>query len=248
MRIFALSDLHLGLGVNKPMDRFGSVWHQHHEKIQKAVRARLGADDWLLIPGDISWAINVEQARLDLQLIHELPGKKLLLRGNHDYWWTSMSKVERFARAHALTSLYFIDEHFKELSAEASAQVAPWLVAGCRLWTNERDFEKAEDAKILERELQKLERVTQRVRARLESGENDPNRTVLMLHYPPFSRDCEQNRATDLIEESGIKRVIYGHLHGHAGKESFEGVLRGVRYQMVAGDHVAFWPQRVDED
>jgi len=228
-RIFAIADTHLGRGVDKPMDIFGPAWERHAERLAEHWTEAVEADDWVLLPGDISWGMHLEEARADLEFLAELPGRKLLLKGNHDYWWTSRAKVEAF-----LPDRMFI------LQNDAFDLGDGIGVVGTRGW-QPPDAPRASghDAKIYAREVQRLALSIQAARGRFD-------RLIAMLHYPPYYVGIGATEFVPLLEEAGVAVCVYGHLHGRDHRFAFQGERGGVRYQFVAADYLQFRPAQVD--
>ena len=242
-RLFAIADLHLSFAQPKPMDVFGDAWSQHVEQLETAWRERVGSGDVVLVAGDISWAMRLSGALPDLEWIDRLPGRKVLIRGNHDYWWESISKL----RALPLPSL-----HFLQYDAVVFGDLA---VGGTRMWDlpevswpQERRAlpedvragartTDAQNAKILARELTRLDLSL----GRLPDG---VAHRVAMLHYPPISSDGRGSRASRAMAAHGVELCVFGHLHslGHLPRAGTDCVVDGTRYLLVAGDHVAFQP------
>jgi predicted phosphohydrolase len=234
MRCFAISDLHLSFSSDKPMDRFGPHWARHWEKVEQHWRAAIGEDDLVLLPGDHSWALKLEEADQDLQFIASLPGHKVLSKGNHDYWWQSLSKVRK--RHPGL--------HFLQTDA---LRLGPAAICATRGWDlpPPDGFDDPQDEKIYLRELERLKLALQAL---------DPAAPcrIAMLHYPPLFPYRRQTAFTDLLEQFRIDICVYGHLHGGHGHKPFTGRKGGVHYQLVACDILNFqplsiaWPERVD--
>lgn len=224
MRIFAIGDLHLPGGDKKPMDVFGRHWENHFAHICEDWRARVAPQDVVLIPGDISWAMHLQAAGDDLRAIAQLPGQKILLRGNHDYWWSSLTQVRNA-----------LPEGCYALQNDA-LMFGGVLFCGTRGWTcpNDTNF-TAQDEKLYLREGARLELSLKEGRRRY----GDMPLCVL-LHYPPFTDSMEDTHFTRLIEEYGAKRVVYGHLHGASIARAFCGVRNGVRYDLVSCDALGF--------
>lgn len=225
MAIFAIADLHLSHFEEKSMDIFGAHWKGHWQKIETAWRERVTKEDLVLIPGDISWAMQMRQAQPDLDAIGALPGQKLLLRGNHDYWWSSLAQVRQALPAgmHALQNDCF--------AYQGGA------VCGTRGWVQGAAAQGAQDAKLLCREIGRLKLSLQSARQR-----GLPIR-LAMFHFPPFDEKQTPNEMTALLAEYGVTRAVYGHLHGKSLKNAFEGTLEGVRYELVSCDHLDFAPK-----
>ena len=225
MKLFAIADLHLPGGDDKPMDVFGAQWDRHFERISEDWRARVSDGDTVLIAGDISWAMQLKSAVPDLSAIAALPGRKLLIKGNHDYWWSSLSQV-RDAMPEGMTPL----QH-------SAADIGPAVVCGTRGWvfpTGEAPLEPA-DQKIYERELIRLELALQSAQ-KLAEG-----RPILaMTHYPPLYDQCRDTAFTALMERYGVAWAICGHLHGAGIKAGFTGEHNGVHYALTSCDALEF--------
>lgn len=220
MSVYAIADLHLP-ARQKPMDVFGEHWKDHFERISADWAARVSPDDVVLLPGDLSWAMRLEEAAEDLASIARLPGRKLLLRGNHDYWWSSIGRVRR-----ALGEGMFALQN-------DSVLIDGRLYAGSRGWTLPGAETSPEDARIYERERLRLEMSLRH--ARLQSA--DAPLTV-MMHYPPRTED--QTGFSDLLEAYGASDCVYGHLHGAAIYGAIRGLYGGVRYHQVSCDGLGF--------
>lgn len=230
MALFALADLHLGEAVDKPMDIFGAAWTRHPDQIQTAWRELVGSEDTVLIPGDISWAMSLEDARPDLDWIAALPGRKILLRGNHDYWWSSIGRLRQT-----------LDASVTALQNDAFA-VEQWAVCGSRGWLlpSHPKFTAADDV-VYRREAQRL-RMSLDAAARLGTPK------VAMMHYPPTDYSATDTLYTDLLEAYEVKLCVYGHLHGAASRFAFTGEKGGVRYQLVSSDYLGFRPARLSTE
>ena len=195
--VFAISDLHLGTCVDKPMDVFGKKWEGHYEKIVRDWWQKVGEEDVVLLAGDFSWAMTLEEAKEDFLKVAALPGKKVILKGNHDYWWQSLSKVKGI-----------LPEGFFVLQNDV-VRIGNYLFCGSRGWTTESDSE--EDKKIYDRELIRLElslKEMQKCRA-------DGDVVIGMTHYPPFDLSQQPTAVTQLFDKYGVGKVVYGHLHGN---------------------------------
>ncbi len=231
MRIYGISDLHLSFSTDKPMHVFGEHWRGHHEKMAAAWDEMVGADDVVLCPGDLSWAMKLEEAAKDLAWIAARPGRvKVLTRGNHDYWWSAIGKVRR-ALPPTLVALQ-----------NDAVDLGDVVVAGSRLWAcpGALDFDAADD-KIYLREVGRLKSSLEAGRAL--AGERP---LIAAIHYPPFDRAQKDTAYSRLIEEHGVKLCVYGHLHGaRAHKTAFEGERNGVVYRLIACDRLGFEPVQV---
>lgn len=220
MAVFAISDLHLPARV-KPMDVFGEHWKNHFDRIRADWRERVAPGDLVLLPGDLSWAMRLEEAREDLASIAELPGQKLLLRGNHDYWWSSIGRVRRA-----------LPEGTWALQND-SVLIGGRLYAGSRGWTIPAGDAEPEDVRIYERERLRLEMSLKNARAK----DADAPITA-MMHYPPLTD--ELTGFSDILEAYGVTDCVYGHLHGAGLYGAVRGERRGVRYHQVSCDGLEF--------
>lgn len=224
--IWALADLHLSGLSNKPMDIFGHEWENHPDRIRQGWKENVKDDDLVIIPGDISWAMRFADAASDLDWLAALPGQKILVRGNHDYWWESISKV----RANLPAGIRAIQNDHVIYQG--------WAICGTRGWICPGDlrFEQEDDQKIYLREIQRLE-------LSLKSAYDRGYRQIIAaLHFPPFNIKREPSGFTELLAAYGVKICVYGHLHAEARKLAFEGELAGTRYVFVAADHLEFKP------
>ncbi|MCL6568392.1 MAG: metallophosphoesterase [Meiothermus silvanus] len=227
MRVFAIADPHLSRAFPKPMDIFGGNWEGHPEAFFSGWREMVGPEDLVIIAGDISWAMRLEDALLDLQDIAKLPGTKVLLRGNHDYWWGSIGRV----RSALPNSMYALQNDSLVIGDVAIAGTRGWDVPGSRELT-------PEDAKIYRREVERL-------RLSLESLKGKPyGYLVLALHYPPFGPGGEKSAFTDLIEQYRPDAVLYGHLHGADGRRLPQD-WKGIPLHFVAADYLQFKPKLI---
>lgn len=233
MQIFGLSDLHLSFSSDKPMDVFGEHWRDHAQKMAASWDELVGPDDVVLVPGDISWALRLEQAAADLAWIGARPGRaKILVRGNHDYWWSAIGKVRK-ALPPTLVALQ-----------NDAVDLGEVVVTGSRLWScpGALDF-TADDEKVYLREIERLKLSLQAGRAL--AGDRP---LLAAIHYPPFAADRARSPTaySELLEEFGVKLCVYGHLHGRpAHRTAFEGERGGVTYRLIACDHLDFRPARV---
>jgi uncharacterized protein len=231
VKIFAISDLHLSFSVDKPMDIFGPHWSGHPERIREAWLNSVSENDVVLIPGDISWAMKIEEARDDLDFIHALPGKKVIIKGNHDYWWSTLSKVKQ-ALPPSIIPLQFTAVAFDDVG-----------IAGSRLWIDpELNLENTtvEDKKIWKRELGrfglslKALPVTSRIR-------------IFMTHYPPISLDGKIGKAIQAASPYHCDIWVFGHMHlgTPLNYEGFNRIIDNTRFEFVSADFLEFHPKLV---
>lgn len=228
MRIFAIADLHLP-AKTKPMDVFGAHWERHFEKISQSWRENVAADDVVMLPGDLSWAMTLSEAMEDILSVGELPGKKLILRGNHDYWWSSIGRV-RDALPPGMMAIQ-----------NDAVKIGNAVFAGSRGWTCLS--KEAADEKIRAREQMRLEMSLKAARV---LDENAP--LYVMTHYPPVLPDCMDTPEGEMISRYGAKCVCYGHLHGPSVRHGFEGEWLGVQYHLVSCDALGFALKLVGEE
>lgn len=228
MGIYAISDLHLSLGSPKPMDIFGEAWRDHDKRIAANWDALVKPEDTVLLPGDHSWALKFEDAAADLEWIAARPGRKIMTRGNHDYWWRreSTNRIQKL-----------MDSSIQLLHGRGIVIVVEGVgIAGTRGWRVEAaEDTDVGDEKVLNRELLYLERGLSELPPEVE-------KRIVMLHYPPFDADMGPNAFADIIRAHKVDIVVYGHIH--AGRY-LEGDVNGIEYRLVAADRVEFSPVRV---
>lgn len=234
MKLFALGDLHLDGKQNKPMDVFSEKWINHRERIYDNWRDTVAEDDCVLMPGDFCWAMRLEDAADDLFSVASLPGTKLLIRGNHDYWWTSPTKMRTMLPA-----------GMKIIQNDA-VDMGRFIACGTRGWTlpGSPDF-KTDDIKIFEREAGRLELTLNAAMRFYEADGSKP--IILMFHYPPLPENGEDTRFTEIIARYPVKQVVYGHLHAQSCRTAFEEEKNGVSYTLVSADHLDFCPKLIAE-
>ena len=233
MSVFVMGDLHLSLAVNKPMDLFGGVWNGYVEKIRTAWLELISQDDTVLLAGDTSWGMSLDEALLDFQFIEALPGKKLLLKGNHDYFWTTVTGMRRFLTEHGLTTIDFLHNAAVELNGIA--------YCGTRGWFLENEGTGvSEGGKVYRRELIRLQ-------ASLEEGKKTgAEELVAVLHYPPIFQNFSCTEILEILHAYGVRRCYYGHLHGRSLRYAKEGTQGGITYTCISADRLNFRPMRID--
>jgi predicted phosphohydrolase len=227
MSIFAISDLHLALSIDKPMDVFGSRWGGYMDKIKTYWNETITDNDYVIIPGDISWATYLEQAVMDFTYIDSLPGRKIISKGNHDYWWTTLTKLEAFISKNGFSTISFM--HNNSYNVEKS------IICGTRGWKLPGDDEFSEDdRKIYNRELNRLE-------ISLKNSSDGCNENIIVaLHYPPFNSRKEASGFVDIMNRYNVNTCIYGHLHGEGHKNAVDGIVNGISFKCVAADYLKF--------
>ena len=233
MRVFAIGDLHLEGGSGKTMDRFGEHWHNHDVKIFEAWERLVTVDDLVLVLGDTSWAMRLEDAMPDLERVGRMKGHKLLLKGNHDYWWQSLAKLNRI-----------LDSSI-EIVNGSSTIIDRVAVSGTRGWTCPNDsFFEERDLKIYEREVGRLKAALESLRGR----EAEYDSLIVALHYPPTNDRHDASGFTELIDEFRADVCVYGHVHGEFIKTALTGLRGRTMYRLVSADAVNFSPSRIELD
>lgn len=223
MALYSISDLHLSLQGDKPMNVFGDNWFMHHEKIKENWFNKINKEDTVLICGDISWSIKIEQGLDDLNWLHELPGRKVLCRGNHDYWWNSINKLNKLYE-----DIDFIQNNFFTFE--------DYALCGSRGWNLKTENYTEHDYKILNREII-------RMKLSLEAATSKGYKKIIVLmHYPPVNDTFESSPFTELFTSYGVETVLYGHLHGPSLQKVFSGEFQGVNYILTSSDYLNFNP------
>lgn len=220
MSIFAISDLHLSFSSDKPMDIFGACWDNYWQKICEDWESKVGEDDVVLIAGDISWAMTLENALIDITEIAKLKGKKVFIKGNHDYWWNSLSKIKN-----ALPDGFYVIQN-------DALKLDGVIIAGSRLWNV--SSQSAEDLKILAREKTRLELSLKKAHEIRQNNE----KIIAMCHFPPFDVTLSDSEFTTMFEEYGVSSVVYGHLHGKDCRAVNHLNKNGVEYFLTSCDKV----------
>lgn len=229
--LWALADLHLSLSGEKPMEVFGETWKSHAGRMAEAWDRSVADRDTVLLPGDLSWAKSLEGAAVDLEWIGERPGGKIILRGNHDYWWDGLSKVKRA-----------LPERCEPLQNNSFLLDEEVVVIGARGWTAPGDpIARPEDEKIYRRELERLRLSVADADRRF--GRDLPR--VAMMHYPPWIRDREPTGAVEILKEAGVGTCVFGHLHGEDLSLAVTGEEEGIRFMLVSADAIDFSPVQV---
>jgi len=231
--LFAIGDLHLSLGAYKPMDVFGGKWENYVEKI-RAGFSKLGPEDVCVICGDISWAMDLEGAEPDFRFVGALPGQKIILKGNHDYWWSTAGKAKARLAAWGIDHIGFLHNNCFVYGADGNAGGA--AICGTRGWFYEEERGGAHDKKIMAREILRLEAS---LRA---AGEREK---LVFLHYPPKYGDYACAEILELLERYRVKLCCAGHIHSAGLRLCFEGEYRGTEHRMVSADYVNFQPVKI---
>ena len=208
------------------MDIFGENWINHEEKIRANWKSMIEKDDLVLLAGDISWALKLEEAYKDLKKIDELPGRKIVIKGNHDYWWNSLNKINNLQ----LETIDFIQNN--------SFIYDKIAIAGTRGWSSIDINKDEQDKKIFNRELNRL-------RLSLESIKEPVDKKIVMIHYPPFNMDLKPNEFVDIMKEFNVDICLYGHLHAEGHEYAVEGKIEGIEFHCISCDYIDFIPKKI---
>lgn len=227
MALYAIGDLHLSLGAEKPMDVFGGKWIGYMDKLREGMSV-IGPEDTTVLLGDLSWALDLQGAKKDFAWINEIPGRKIILKGNHDYWWSTAAKFYKFCQENGFQDQWILNNNHYEYDG--------WAICGTRGWFFEEDRGGTHDEKVFRRELIRLE-------TSLKSA-GDQNKMVF-LHYPPRYKGYECREIIELLERYEVRRCFYGHLHSESHKLAVEGLWGGVEYRLVSADYIGFKPVTV---
>lgn len=230
MNFFAVGDLHLSLDekVKKPMEIFGFEWREHWKKLEIKWREKVGKEDTVLVLGDTSWALKLEEAIADLKWIADLPGKKIMIKGNHDLWWQSIGKLNRLYK-----NMIFLQGKAVLIDDTVICGTRGWTCPGSEPFTEH-------DEKIYKRELLRLGFALEDAKKLKEKNPNAKN-IIGCLHFPPTNDKYQPSGFTEKFEEAGVNKVFYGHLHGkEIFKKGFQGNLNGVSYRLVSLDYLDF--------
>ena len=224
MSIYAISDLHLSFNTNKPMNIFG--WNDYEEKIKQDWLEKVRDEDLVLLPGDFSWEMKLENTYKDFEFINNLPGSKLLLKGNHDLWWTTLKRMRNFLKEKEFYNIDFIYNNSYEFENH--------IISGTRGWN--LVSENADDKKIKDRELLRLENS---IKDGIQQfGEDKP--IIVCMHYPPLLKEIKNSEFTKILEKYNVKECLYGHLHGKSHVNVFDRIYNNVNYKMVSCDYTNF--------
>lgn len=226
MSIYAISDIHLSFGDNKPMDIFGVNWENHTEKIKENWIKKVKEDDLVLLPGDFSWAMYLKDTYKDFEYLNSLPGKKLLLKGNHDFWWTTLKKMREYLEENKFYNIDFIYNNSYEYDNK--------IIVGTRGW---QEGKTSEDKRLIKRENFRLE-------LSLKDGikkYGDDKEIIVCMHYPPFN-NYEENDLNFIstMKKYNVKTCIYGHLHGEVGESAKQGNIYGINFSLTSCDYTKF--------
>ncbi len=232
MALYVIGDTHFSEGCNKPMDIFGGAWTGYRDKLVSALSG-LQPEDTLVVAGDFSWGMSLQEALPDFRLLDSFPGKKLLIKGNHDYWWETVSKMKRFFAENTIETIDFLHNSCYFYNGAA--------LCGTRGWFYDKNDPAAGDDKIFKRELIRLEAS---LKAAVDQGATEID---CFLHYPPVFAGTEVPQITEILSRYPVKRLFYGHLHGDSLRGAFSGTRNGIYYAVVSADALGFKPIQIRE-
>ncbi len=230
MALYAIGDMHLSYGIeDKPMDVFGENWHNYMDRLKENCHRVLKDDDVLLIVGDSSWATYMEESVADFEFIDSLPGRKIISKGNHDYWWDTVSKLNKFKKEKGFDTIDFLHNNFFVYEDYAICGNRGWIFSS-----------SAEDIKIFDRELGRLE-------LSLEAAQKSGySKKIVMTHFPPLvSLDAGDGRFIELLKKYGVEHCVFGHLHNLKKGEILKREIGGITFRLVSADYLGFEPARI---
>ncbi len=229
MSIYVIGDLHLSFSADKPMDIFGMNWENHAEKIKENWISKVKENDTVILPGDFSWATYLEETYKDFEFLNSLPGKKILSKGNHDYWWTTVTSMKRFLKENNFENIDFLYNN--------AFLIEDKIITGTRGWLN--SWKSQENYKILKRE-------NERLKISINKGINEfgnDKEIITFIHYPPFYKEeiiPEEIDFSKTLKNYNIEKCYYAHLHGESHKDAIEGIIDGIEYKLISSDYLKF--------
>lgn len=228
MSIYVVGDLHLSFSVDKPMDIFGDNWENHAEKIKENWIKKVNNKDTVILPGDFSWATYLEETHKDFEFLNELPGKKIMSKGNHDYWWTTVTSMNRYLKENNFENIEFLYNN--------SYLIENKMIVGTRGWIN--SWKSQENYRILKRE-------NDRLKLSIKDGINkfgEDKEIIAFIHYPPFYKENvpEEIDFIKTLNKYNIKKCYYAHLHSDSHKDAIEGIVNGIEFKLVSSDYLNF--------
>ena len=231
MSIYIIGDLHLSFGEDKPMSIFGPNWEKHSEKIKQDWLNKVKPEDTIFLAGDFSWATYLEDTYEDFSYLNSLPGKKILLKGNHDYWWTTLTSMKRYLQENKIENVDFLFNNSYEIENK--------IFVGTRGWAL---LDSENSQKMINREAARLELS---IKSAIEKYGEDKE-IIAIMYYPPISNSCMKNEYTynskflDIMKKYNIKKCYYGHLHGSSHKDAIEGEIEGINFKLISADYLDF--------
>lgn len=228
MAIYAISDLHLSFSCNKPMDIFGQKWENYSERMETLWNNTVSENDLVVIPGDISWATYLEEAHADFEYINRLKGKKIIIKGNHDYWWSTLNKLNKFLEENQFNTISFLQNN--------SFQYEKFQICGTRGWSVLSSDNSELNSKIFDREKHRL------ILSLEDARKKSDNEIIVAMHYPPVENGSCCHDFIDIMKQYNVKKCIYGHLHAQSIKNAITGNFDGIDLNLVSCDSLGFKP------
>ena len=225
MAIYVIGDLHLSFSTNKPMDIFGKNWQNYEEKIKQDWLSKVKKEDTVILPGDFSWAMYLDETEKDFEFINNLPGKKILLKGNHDYWWSTVTSMRKYIDSKEFKNIDFLYNNSYEFENK--------IIAGTKGWNISED---QEDIRLTKREVARLELS---IKDGISKYGKDKE-IIVFMNYPPLNKNYMKTEYTELMKKYNIKRCYYGHLHANSIQDAIEGNAEGIEYKLVSSDGLDF--------
>lgn len=234
MSIYTIGDFHLSFNENKPMGIFGVNWNEHEEKIKNNWIKEVSENDLVVLPGDFSWSTYLKDTYEDFKFLNSLPGKKVLLKGNHDFWWTTLTSMRKFLKENDFQNIDFVYNSAYEFENK--------IIAGTRGWSKQ---EEGDNQKLINREVSRLELSIQKaLKIIIKSEHSKEKEIIVFMHYPPITNENIYNNETNgfiqVMKKYDIKRCYYAHLHGSAIKDAVEGKFFGIDFKLVSADGLDF--------
>lgn len=226
MSIFVIGDLHLSFNTEKPMDIFGDKWQNYEEKLKNNWMKLVKPEDTVVITGDFSWCTYLQDTYKDFEYLEKLPGKKIILKGNHDYWWTTMTSMNKYLKENNFKTINFIQNN--------SYLIDNYIVAGTRGW----NISDIDNKKIINRECGRLE-------LSIQDGikkYGDDKEIIVFIHYPPVTKEKQDSEFLSIMKKYNVKKCYYGHLHGKSHQDAVEGDIEGIELKLISADYIDFEP------
>ena len=225
MAIYTIADLHLSFNTDKPMDIFGKNWQNYEEKIKQDWLKKVMPEDLVVLPGDFSWAMYLEETEKDFEFINNLPGKKILLKGNHDYWWTTVTSMRNYINEKKFENIDFLHNNSYEFEGK--------IITGTKGWNLSDD---EEDKRLTKREVSRLELSIKDGIAKFGGNKE----IIVFMHYPPVTKNFMNTEYLEIMKKYNIKRCYYGHLHANSIQDAIEGEVQGIELKLVSSDGLNF--------
>lgn len=225
MAIYTIGDLHLSFETNKPMDIFGANWEKHEEKIKRDWQEKVKEDDLVVLPGDFSWAMYLDETEKDFEFINNLPGKKILLKGNHDYWWSTVTSMRKYIKEKGFENIDFLYNNSYEFDNKIIVGTRGWILS-----------EEQEDIRLTKREVDRLE-------LSIKDGISkygEDKEIIVFMHYPPLTRNYMYTDYIKIMKKYNVKKCFYGHLHAGSIQDAVEGDIQGIELKLVSADGLDF--------